>query len=283
MTRTQFFYKNHRGVTELRIIEPISLDYVASPHDIYGYGPGWFLHGKDFTERDGVARTGEGRSFALTNIQMEGFKYGTKGGAAAFRMILQPGFAPMATGFSPSEKAQILAGIGAMQTGEEIIRVTVAKAGVDLGGNPLPVDEPTGGEAQLNVLTGRLFNASKGPLYPGGNDCLSGESFGHVRFPHRMLIHTSEVVEDRGLTRQGNHLFKTKSGSLYLVMSWLPGHEPKKSEVDAVQPIPSDTYWSPNLRYSDWVGGFIDHMGRNKGERFREMWLTRKDEFPVRG
>lgn len=90
MTRTQFYYKNHRGVTELRSIEPISLQYVASPHLEYGYAPGWFLHGLDFTERDGVARKGEPRSFALTNIQMEGFKHGTKGGAAAFRLMLVP-------------------------------------------------------------------------------------------------------------------------------------------------------------------------------------------------
>lgn len=95
MTRTQFYYKNHRGVTELRSIEPISLQYVASPHLEYGYAPGWFLHGLDFTERDGVARTGEGRSFSLDHIQMEGFKYGTKGGAAAFHLMLQPGFAPV--------------------------------------------------------------------------------------------------------------------------------------------------------------------------------------------
>lgn len=89
MTLTQFFYKNHRGAIELRTIEPISLDYVASPNAQYGYGPGWFLHGKDYTERDGVPRNGERRSFALDHIQLDGtFKHGTKAGAPAFRLVL---------------------------------------------------------------------------------------------------------------------------------------------------------------------------------------------------
>ena len=96
MNRTQFYYKNHRGQVELRTIEPVSLQYVASPHLEYGYAPGWFLHGLDFTERDGVARDGsQGRSFSLDHIQMEGFKYGTKGGAAAFHLMLQSGFTPV--------------------------------------------------------------------------------------------------------------------------------------------------------------------------------------------
>jgi hypothetical protein len=70
VTRIQFHYKNHRGQVELRIIELLSLDYVPMPHHEYGYGPGWFLHGKDYTVRDGVERMGEPRSFALSNIQM---------------------------------------------------------------------------------------------------------------------------------------------------------------------------------------------------------------------
>ncbi len=85
MAKTEFYYKNHRGVTELRTVDVISLEYVATPHLEYGYGPGWFLRCKDFSRgRDGS----EQRSFALNNIQMEGFKYDTKGGVQAFVLPL---------------------------------------------------------------------------------------------------------------------------------------------------------------------------------------------------
>lgn len=86
--RTQFYYKNHRGEVELRTVEVISLDYVAVPNLTYGYGPGWFLHCRDYTLRDGKPRTGEARSFALDHIWMREFKQGTLGVAPAFRLIL---------------------------------------------------------------------------------------------------------------------------------------------------------------------------------------------------
>lgn len=73
MRRIQFWYKNHDNKTELRTIELLSLDYVPMPHPEYGYGPGWFLHGKDYTVRDGIERQGEPRSFALDRIQMKGY------------------------------------------------------------------------------------------------------------------------------------------------------------------------------------------------------------------
>lgn len=67
MTRLTFTYKNHRNEIAPRTIEVTSLDYVPLPNNDYGYGPGWFLTGYDFTgERQGQ----EVRSFALCNIQM---------------------------------------------------------------------------------------------------------------------------------------------------------------------------------------------------------------------
>lgn len=82
--KTQFHYKNHHGQVELRTVDVISLDYVASPHLDYGYGPGWFLHCLDYSR----GRNGDPRSFALSNIQMNEFKHGTKGGVPAFRIFL---------------------------------------------------------------------------------------------------------------------------------------------------------------------------------------------------
>jgi hypothetical protein len=73
MRRIQFNYRNHKGHIELRTIELLSLDYEGRPNPQYGYGPGFFLKGRDFTVRDGVERDGIVRSFALTNIQMDGF------------------------------------------------------------------------------------------------------------------------------------------------------------------------------------------------------------------
>lgn len=61
-----FTYKNHRSEVEERTIVPTSLDYNTRPNPEYGYGPGWFLTGKDYSRgRDGVIR-----SFALSNIQL---------------------------------------------------------------------------------------------------------------------------------------------------------------------------------------------------------------------
>lgn len=90
MRRIQFWYKNHHNKTELRTIEVLSLDFVPMPHPDYGYGPGWFLHGKDFTVRDGIERQGEPRSFALSNIVMRDYyapPQGTIG--SAFRLDLK--------------------------------------------------------------------------------------------------------------------------------------------------------------------------------------------------
>lgn len=90
MRRIQFYYKNHRGVTELRTIELLSLDYVPMPHAEYGYGPGWFLHGKDYTVRDGIERQGEPRSFALDHIQMKDYYAPPQGQiGTAFRLDLK--------------------------------------------------------------------------------------------------------------------------------------------------------------------------------------------------
>jgi len=87
--RINFHYKNHRGVTELRTIELLSLDYVPMPHIEYGYGPGWFLHGKDYTVRDGIERQGEPRSFALDHIQMKEYYAPPQGQiGSAFRLDL---------------------------------------------------------------------------------------------------------------------------------------------------------------------------------------------------
>lgn len=88
---TEFYYKNHRGEVELRTVEPICLDYIPTPHLEYGYGPGWFLHAKDYTVRNGEGRNGEPRSFALANIQMTTFdtNAGTKLGHTAFRILLK--------------------------------------------------------------------------------------------------------------------------------------------------------------------------------------------------
>jgi hypothetical protein len=73
MRRIQFNYRNHRGKVELRTIELLALHYESQPNPEYGYAPGWFLYGNDYTVRDGVEREGIPRSFALTHIQMDGF------------------------------------------------------------------------------------------------------------------------------------------------------------------------------------------------------------------
>lgn len=83
MGKIQFTYRNHRNEVAVRTVEVVSLDYVAEPHLEFGYGPGFFLHCRDYTDgREGLAR-----SFALHNIQMEGFAIG-KGVAPAWRLML---------------------------------------------------------------------------------------------------------------------------------------------------------------------------------------------------
>lgn len=90
------------------------------------------------------------------------------------------------------------------------------------GGFKLTEDTPTGGEGNGLAITGRLRECIKGPWFPGSPDVLNGQVYGHAKFMDGMPIHTSTVVEDLG-----DGLFKTKSGSIYKVESWLPGHEPK--------------------------------------------------------
>lgn len=74
-------------MVEERTVEPISLDYVASPHLDYGYAPGWFLHCRDFSR----GRQGVLRSFALAHIQMDTFDFNGAGklGHSAFRLVLE--------------------------------------------------------------------------------------------------------------------------------------------------------------------------------------------------
>lgn len=60
----KFKYKNHRGVIEERMVEPVSLDYNFEANPEYGYPAGWFLHCKDYTR----GRNGDPRSFFLDNI-----------------------------------------------------------------------------------------------------------------------------------------------------------------------------------------------------------------------
>lgn len=157
MTRVRFSYKNHRNEIADRTIEVTSLDYCPVPNNHYGYGPGWFLTGYDFTgERKGE----QVRSFALCNIQMpeELFKHMTNN--RPFRIDLTSdevkaaireaqernehaadAMAYMAQGFENHREPGEF-GEGATVAKPFSMEAIARKAGVDLGGNPLPVDAP---------------------------------------------------------------------------------------------------------------------------------------------
>lgn len=279
MTRTQFYYKNHRGVTELRTIEPISLQYVASPHLEYGYAPGWFLHGLDFTERDGVAREGQARSFSLDHIQMEGFAYGTKGGAAAFQVLLD-GIVPKKpkaivqlnseTGGEPVNSHGGLAQSVRWElfVAGELIWVESARFAwktdfADRNANTLLAAAPP----QIKDLYMKLSAALDAP------DEVNEHATDALAYAMTNFREPDEFGEGARVGKPFSMEAIARKAGVDLGGNPLP--------VDAVQPIPPGAYWSPNQTYSGWVGIFVDHMGRNKDERFREMWLARKDEFPL--
>lgn len=63
--RIQFEYKNHRGQIEVRDVDVITLAFDFISHPNFGYQPGWFIGGWDYSR----GRTGNVyRSFMLNNV-----------------------------------------------------------------------------------------------------------------------------------------------------------------------------------------------------------------------
>lgn len=63
--RVQFKYYNHKGEIEERDVDIVTLAYDPSFHPEWGYQPGWFINGFDYSRgRDGT----QYRSFSLERV-----------------------------------------------------------------------------------------------------------------------------------------------------------------------------------------------------------------------